>query len=358
MNGIGNERGRTAMSTQREEPRRTSPRIGALVTGIGGHGMACWLTGVSREELSLVVAHDAALGEQNAGARTLLVNLSCFIGRKWHLLSLRGTVADVAGRAIRVCLTTPVAAEVQAHLLARLSGGVVSPIPRTPTAAATEAQPAGAPVPTSTPRTPVQACRAIAGEHGAQWMRALVAKIDETLIEQGSTERHPAFRRRLEEDRATLALAQAAIQEEVAAQFAESVDDMFNPTRDTAARERTMDRTMGLMNTAGLEDMMSFVDVVQAVDRTTHPQVLALERRLSQLLQKAVNEDNNLLRAERLCEIVLGVIIDRWPGGASNRKVVTDAMGDTAATLNKAYTAMNDALAPATPEPAAFSAAG
>lgn len=358
MNGIGSDRERTAVGSQREEARKASPRIGALVTGIGGHGMACWLTAVSGEELSLVVAHDAALGERDAGARTLLVNLSCFIERKWHLLSLRGTVAGVAGRAFRVRLTTPVAAEVQAYLLGRLSGGVASPISRSSTAAATHAQPAGAPVPATTQRTPAQACRAIAGEHGAQWMRALVARIDETLIEQGRTERHPAFRRRLEEDRATLALGQAAIQEEVAAQFAESVDDMFNPTRDIVARERTMDRTMGLMNTAGLEDMMSFVDVVQAVDRTTHPQVLALERRLSQLLQKAVNEDNNLLRAERLCEIVLGVVIDRWPGGASNRKVVTDAIGDTAATLNKAYTAMNDALAPATPDRAALIAAG
>ncbi len=357
MNVIRSDQERTAMSSQREEARRTSPRIGALVTGIGRHGMACWLTGVTGDELSLVVAHDATLGERDAGARTLLVNLSCFLERKWHLLNLRGTVAGVAGRAFRVRLTTPIAAELQAQLVARLSGGGASQTSRPTTPPATGAQPDGAPFPAAA-RTPVQACRAIAAEHGAQWVHALIARIDATLIEQGSTERHPAFRRRLEEDRATLALAQAAIQEEVAAQFAGSVEDMFNPTRDVAARERTVDRTMGLMNTAGLEEMMSFVDVVQAVDRTTHSQVLTLERRLSQLLQKAVNEDNNLLRAERLCEIVLGAIIDRWPGGASNRRVVTDAMGDTAAILNKAYTSMNDALAPSPAAPAARSAVG
>ncbi|MCG3146167.1 MAG: hypothetical protein HONDAALG_04028 [Gammaproteobacteria bacterium] len=344
------------MGSQREDARKTSPRIGALVTGIGGHGMACWLTGVTGDELSLVVAHDSVLGERDAAARSLLVNLSCLLERKWHLLNLRGTMAGVAGRAFRVRLTTPIAAELQAQLLARLSGGAASRTSRSTTPPATCAQPAAAPSPVATASTPVEACRAIAGEHGAQWMHALIARIDATLTEQGSTERHPAFRRRLEEDRATLALAQAAIREEVAAQFAGSVDDMFNSRRDIAARERTMDRTMGLMNTAGLEDMMSFVDVVQAVDRTTHPQVLTLETRLSQLLQKAVNEDNNLLRAERLCEIVLGAIIDHWPGGASNRKVVTDAMGDTAAILNKAYTSMNDALAPASTAPAARSA--
>lgn len=337
------------MNGQREDARKANPRIGVLVTGIGRHGMACWITGVTGDEISLVVAHDAALGEREASAHTLLVNLSCFTGRKWHLLSLRGRASGIAGRAFRVRLAAPIAPEVQAYLLACLSGGVASPGGR---AAEAEAAPAeGAPAaggsnPPATAKSPAQVCRAIAAEHGARWMHALFAEIDEALIEEARAERHPAFRRRLEEDRATLALGQAAIREEVAAQFAESVDDMFSPTRDVAARERTMDRTMGLMNTAGLEDMMSFVDVVQAVDRTTHPQVLALERRLSQLLRRTVNEDNNLLRAERLCEIVLGVVIDRWPGGASNRKVVTDAIGDTAAILNKAYAALNDALAP------------
>ncbi|MCG3203178.1 MAG: hypothetical protein NFCOHLIN_03097 [Gammaproteobacteria bacterium] len=337
------------MKGQREEARKAIPRIGALVTGIGGHGMACWITGVTGDEISLVVAHDATLGEREVNAHTLLVNLSCFTGRKWHLISLRGRASGIAGRALRVRLAAPVGPEVQAYLLACLSGGAAPLAGRSAVAEAApvEGAPAGAgSIPPAAAKSPAQVCRAIAAEHGARWMHALFAGIDEALIEEARAERHPAFRRRLEEDRATLALGQAAIQEEVAAQFAESVDDMFSPTRDVAARERTMDRTMGLMNTAGLADMMSFVDVVQAVDRTTHPQVLALERRLSQMLQKAVNEDNNLLRAERLCEIVLGVIIDRWPGGASNRKAVTDAIGDTAAILNKAYMAMNDALAP------------
>jgi hypothetical protein len=343
------------MNTQREEARKSSPRIGALVTGIGGHGLACWITGVTSEEISLVAAHDAALTERETGGRTLLLNLSCSIERKWHLLSLRGTVTGVAGRAFRVRLLTPIAAGVQAHLLKRLSGGVAVQAGRPAAPAATALGSARPPVTSATvgvTKTPAQRCREIVGEHATQWAQELIGLIDEALIAQGRTEKHPAFRRRLDEDRATLALAQAAMQEEVAAQLTESVDDMFNPVRDAAARERTMDRTMGLMNTAGLEDMMSFVDVVQTVDRTTHPQVVALEARLTELLQRPINEDNNLLRAERLCEIVLGILIDRWPGGASNRQVVTDAIRDTAACLNKAYMALNDTLAPAPAIPA------
>jgi hypothetical protein len=67
---------------------------------------------------------------------------------------------------------------------------------------------------------------------------------------------------------------------------------------------------------------------------------------LTRLLYKDINDENNPLRAERLCEIALSTILDNWSGGQTNRTIINDALRESAPSLAAIYATLTEVLSP------------
>lgn len=339
--------------------RRVS-KLGAMISGIGRYSLACTMTGFEGDNLSVVLNPAIAIPPDKYHGRSVLLNLSLRIDSQWRMLGLRVVLAGINGASLQLRLSSPLAADVAIALQDILVGGpqpsVIAHNSNAPVIA-----PAKAFESTTTPESvaplvkaasksaassPEQACKNAARQLGVKWQQDILNRVTEKLDQRKSSEKLPQIRRQVRDDLASLGHAQENIVAEFRLKLEDVVSEIFEPVLRISSNESSVDRTLNLMNTARLEDMMSFVDVIRDIETVTHPKMIKLGHCLTRLLAKDVNDENNPLRAERLCELALSTILDNWSGGQTNRQFINDALRESAVSLAAIYSTLTDVLSP------------
>jgi hypothetical protein len=324
---------------------RPGPRLGVLISGLGRYSLAGMLTAIDGDHLVVKFARRLRLPPERVQKRTVRLTVSFRDDRQWRMLDLRAAIEQVEDNGLRLRLDLPLASDIRERLQAIVNGvpaGDVTPL-RTVHA---KVDPAAATL------TSIIAMGAGEGDAFARavhtfsrhWLDRILSGIENKLNQRSEREKGPQARRQTQDDLIQLKELRPAIESAFRKKVAEVLDELNQPASNLAARESTVDRTLNLLNTARLEDMMGFVDVVQSIETITHPKMITLCHALTRAMRRNVNEDNNPFRAEKLCECALSSVLDIWSVAQSNRQVVNDAVRDSAVALGAMYAALTDAL--------------
>jgi hypothetical protein len=315
-----------------------------LISGLGRYGLAGMLTDLDGDDVAVRFARRLRLPIERVHKRSVRLTVSFREDRQWRLLDLRAAIESVDDHGLKLKLDLPVAPDV-IEKLQSLIGGRPS-APDRDAAAVRKVDPAAVTL------TSVAAPHGSTGDafsdavhtFSQHWLERILSGIEQNLTSRGQRERGPQARMQTQDDLAQLKDARTTIEMDFRRKLIEVVGEIDQPGTRLSVRESTVDRTLSLLNTARLEDMMGFVDVVQSIEVITHPKMITLCHALTRWTRRNVNEDNNPFRVEKMCESALSSILDNWSVAQSNRQAVNDALRDSAVALGSMFAGLTDVL--------------